>query len=433
MSFLNLLPLLITAVGTYFLIKLRFFFVLHPIRTVKRLGRTVKDKESRAALSLALAGTLGVGNIVGVAWGISVGGAGALFWIFVSGIFSSAIKYAESSLAADKKIDAAGGMTYVLSSSFGRAGKLLGIIYATLCLSLSLTMGSALQSQSAIFGMREVTDVPEYTVAFIFAAATFAAVLGFGGRIEKATAKIIPLSTVVYIILTLTVILMNISLLPSTLLRVVREASSFHSFGGGVSSFVAIKAMREGYARGLLSNEAGAGTSAMAQTKSGMSSSEVGLLGILEVFFDTTLLCTLTGLAVLLSGADEVGASGMETVLSAVSAFPFGKILLTALIFAFAYSTVICWYYYGCECIRFLFGKRRSASFTAVFIFSVFIGFALPTSLLICASDMLLFFMTLLTLFALIKNSERIVFLSENQGLLKKSDIGEHGESRSLK
>ena len=151
MSFLNLLPLLITAVGTYFLIKLRLFFVLHPLQTAKKLRLTIKDKESVRALSLALAGTLGVGNVVGVAWGISVGGAGALFWIFVSGIFSAAIKYAESSLSADKKRDAAGGMMYVLSSSFGRAGKLFGIIYALLCLALSLTMGSALQSQSALF------------------------------------------------------------------------------------------------------------------------------------------------------------------------------------------------------------------------------------------------------------------------------------------
>lgn len=433
MPVLNLLPLLITAVGTYFLVKLRFFFVLHPIKTAKMLLRTVKDKESRTALSLALAGTLGVGNIVGVAWGISVGGAGALFWIFVSGIFSAVIKYAESSLAADKKRDAAGGMMYVLSSSFGRVGKLLGITYALLCLSLSLTMGSALQSQSALFGMREVADIPGYTVAFIFAVATFAATLGFGGRIEKATAKIIPLSTVVYIILSLSVIVMNISSLPSTLLRIVCEASSFRSFGGGVSSFVAVRAMREGYARGLLSNEAGAGTSAMAQTKSSLAPSEVGLLGILEVFFDTTLLCTLTGLAVLLSGADAVGESGMEIVLFAVSAIPLGKILLTALIFAFAYSTVMCWYYYGCECIRFLFGKCKSPAFTAVFIFSVFVGFALPTSLLICASDIILLFMSIFTLSALIKNSERIVFLSENQGLLKKSDIGERRESGRLK
>ena len=429
MYFLNLLPLFVTAVGTFFLVKLRFFFLAHPIRTVKRLKSAVSDKESRRALSLALAGTLGVGNIVGVAFGISVGGAGALFWIFVSGIFSSVIKYAESSLAADKKNNASGGMMYVLSSSFKRTGRFFGVIYALLCLFLSLTMGSALQSQSAIIGAREIIDIPQYAAAFIFALAVFAVIVFGVGRIEKATAKIIPVSTIVYIFLALAVILSNVSLLLPTLAQIFREAFNFKSFGGGVSSFVAIRAMREGYARGLLSNEAGAGTSSMAQSKSNLKSAEVGLLGILEVFFDTTLLCTLTGLAVLLSGADLSCSSGMDIILDAVSNIPLGKLTVTVLICAFAYSTVICWYYYGCECIRFLFGKRRDAAFGALFIFSVYIGFALPGSILIYASDILLFCMSILTLLALIKNSERVVFLSEQYGLLKKSDIGKRGES----
>ncbi len=427
MYFLNLLPLFVTAVGTFFLIKLRFFFIAHPIKTAKKLKRAASDKESRRALSLALAGTLGVGNIVGVAYGISVGGAGALFWIFVSGIFSAVIKYAESSLAADKKGEGAGGMMYVLLSSFGRIGRFFGVIYALLCLFLSLTMGSALQSQSAIFAMRETVDIPEYAVAFIFCVAVFAVIMSGAEKIEKVTAKIIPASTIVYIFLALSVIATNVSSLLPTLRQIVSEAFDFKSFGGGVSSFAAVRAMREGYARGLLSNEAGAGTSAMAQSKSSLKASEVGLLGISEVFFDTVLLCTLTGLAVLLSGADTSSGSGMNIVLNTVSEIPLGKLTVAALVLTFAFSTVICWYYYGCECIKFLFGKRKSPSFSALFIFSVYIGFAIPSSLLIYASDILLFFMSILTLLVLIKNSERIIFLSEK--LLKKSDVGEQGES----
>ena len=429
MFFLNLLPLFVTAAGTFFLIKLRFFFIVHPIKTAKKLRCAVSDRESRRALSLALAGTLGVGNIVGVAFGISVGGAGALFWLLISGIFSGVIKYAESSLAADKKCECGGGMMYVLFASFRRVGRFLGVIYAVLCLFLSLTMGSALQSQSAILGVREVVELPEYILAFVFAVAVLVTVIGKSEKIEKATAKIIPASTIIYIFLSFGVIILNISSLPRVLERIFREAFSFKSFGGGVSSFIAVRAIREGYARGLLSNEAGAGTSSMAQSKSNLKAAEVGLLGITEVFFDTVLLCTLTGLAVLLSGADSSQSSGMGIVIDAVTRIPFGKATVTILICAFAYSTVICWYYYGCSCIRFLFGKARDASFTAVFIFSVYIGFVIPTSLLIYASDVLLFCMSILTLLALIKNSERIVFLSEQYGLLKKSNVGECGES----
>ena len=241
---------------------------------------------------------------------------------------------------------------------------------------------------------------------------------------------IIPLSTIIYIILALTVILLNLGQLLPTLIRVVSEAFNFKSFGGGVLSFGAVRAMREGYARGLLSNEAGAGTSAMAQSRSNLEPCEVGLLGILEVFFDTSLLCILTGLAVLLSGVQLSGVGGMDIVLSAVSSIPLGEALITVLIFTFAYSTVVCWYYYGCECVRFLFGEAKSVLYTVLFIYSVYIGFALPSALLIYLSDTLLFGMSILTMLALIKNSERVVFLSEQYGLLKKSDIRERCKSR---
>lgn len=432
MLFLNLLPLMIGAAGVFFLIKLRSFFIIHPIKTAKMMKCAVSGREAGKALSLALAGTLGVGNIVGVAYGISVGGAGAVFWIFVSGIFSSVIKYAESTLAADKRKGKFGGMHYVLSSSFHRLGKLFGTAYALFCLSLSLTMGSALQSRSAIFALREVVDAPDYMVAFIFSALVFAVVVGGARKIENAVSKIIPVSTIIYIVICSAVIIMNVSSLPSVILKIFSGAFSPRSFGGGVSSFVAFKAMREGFARGLLSNEAGAGTSAMAQCKSGLAPSSVGLLGISEVFFDTVLLCTLTGVAVLISGADSLSSDGISIILRTVADIPLGALVVGILIFAFAYSTVVCWYYYGCECMRYIFGTERSASYTALFIFSVFIGFAMSESLLISAADLLLFLMSALTLSALIKNSERIVVLSEKYGLLKKSDIRENRESRIL-
>ena len=116
MSVLNFLPMLVTAFGLYMLIRLRFFFLIHPLKTGKKLLSTFKDKSSVKSLTLALAGTLGVGNIVGVAYGLSVGGAGSLFWIFVSSIFAGVIKYTESSLASYKKRDSLGGMMYVIKS-----------------------------------------------------------------------------------------------------------------------------------------------------------------------------------------------------------------------------------------------------------------------------------------------------------------------------
>ncbi len=428
MSILNLLPFVITFLGAYFLIKLRFFFIAHPIKTLKKIRNTVKDSSSRKSLALALAGTLGVGNIVGVAYGISVGGPGSLLWIFVSGIFAAVIKYAESALAADKMRGGHGGMMYVLSSSFRHSGKSLGTLYAFLCLLLSLSMGSALQSQSAVNAVRCAVKVNPVILGALFALLVVAVIFGGTGKIENATAIIIPLSTIVYIIICLSVIFKNVRFIPAVLSNVISDAFNFRSAAGGVSGFYISKSLKEGYARGLLSNEAGAGTSSMAQTRSKkLSPSDVGLLGACEVFFDTSLLCMLTGFAVLSAGTGaDTQKNGMEIVLQSVRGTLGGgaETLIILLAAAFAYSTVVCWYYYGGECYKYLFGDARRAAYTASFVFCAFIGFALPQTILIKATDLLLFLMSAVTMLALIKNSERIVTLSEQNGLLKKSDIG---------
>lgn len=429
MSVTDLLPLIITFLGVFFLIKLRFFFIAHPIKVIKKIGNTVKDKTSRKSLALALAGTLGVGNIVGVAYGISVGGAGSLFWIFVSGMFASVIKYAESSLAADKLVAGKGGMMYVLSSSFRKCGKFLGTLYAFLCLLLSLSMGSALQSRSAVSAAQRLIKINPIFLALIFASLCAAVVLGGARKIENATSVIIPIATIVYIVICLVMIIGNARSMPSVLSSIISDALNFRSTVGGVSGFLISKSLKEGYSRGLLSNEAGAGTSAMAETRSkNLTPSDVGLLGTCEVFFDTSLLCTLTGLAVLssLEGA-PAETDGMEIVLSAVrsSVGYGGECAVILLVLAFAYSTVICWYYYGRECLEYLLGDRGCVVFTAVFILFSFIGFVIPEGTLIRLTDTILFLMSLLTVSALIKNSERIVVLSEENCLLKNSNRGE--------
>lgn len=434
MSVTDTLPLIITFTGVFFLIKLRFFFITRPKAVIKKIKNTVKDRPSRKSLALALAGTLGVGNIVGVAYGISVGGAGSLFWIFISGFFASVIKYAESSLAADMLVRGRGGMMYVISASFNKCGKFLGTLYAFLCLLLSFSMGASLQSRSAVSAARRLIKINPAILALVFAMLCIAVVFGGAKKIENATSVLIPLSTIIYITVCISVMATNIGNMPAVLSEIISEAFDFRSAAGGVSGFLISKSLKEGYSRGLLSNEAGAGTSAMAQTRAkNLTSSDVGLLGAVEVFFDTSLLCMLTGLAVLSSGdGAPFGDDGMEIVLSAVnsSVGVCGEYIVILLVVAFAYSTVICWYYYGCECLEYLFGDRGSTVFFIVFILFSFVGFIIPESTLIRVTDVILFLMSLLTLSALIKNSERIVILSEENGLLKKSDRGKKRMSR---
>ncbi len=430
MLLLNLLPIMITVFGIVLLFKLRCFFLIHPVRVTKRMLFGLRDRASRRALTLALAGTLGVGNIVGVAHGVSVGGAGALFWLLVSSIFSAVIKYAEITLATDKLSDNGGGMMYVIGTAYRRVGRVLGALYAVLCLMLSLTMGSALQSQSAAASAGIGSPFCSFIISLGFTLIVATVIIGGAEKIENATSVIIPISTIIYIFICLFVILSGASRLPSVISRVFSDAFDFRACIGGVSSFAMIKAVREGYARGLLSNEAGAGTSAAAQVRSKKEPADAGLLGICEVFFDTVLLCPLTGLAVLV-GCEELSGSGMEIVLRTVTS-SFGALseLATLLVFfpvfAFALSTVICWYYYGTECTAYLFRTRRSLPYTLIFIAFSLLGFLIPSSYLIAATDYILFFMSLLTLFTLIKSSARIVHLTKQSGLIKfseKSDV----------
>lgn len=432
MSILDLLPILITVFGFYMLTKLRFFFLIHPLKTARKMLSLFRDKSSRASLFLALAGTLGVGNIVGVAYGISVGGVGSVFWILISSLFAAVIKYSESTLAADKKECGPGGMMYVVKSSFIKIGGALGSVYAVLCIFLSFSMGSALQSQSFVSSVKS-SKIPECVIALMFAIPIIFVIKGGAEKISTATSIVIPIATIVYVFMCLSVIFINAGELPAAIKKIFSEAFNFRSMTGGVSAFFGAKAIKEGYARGLLSNEAGAGTSAMAQSRSNMPCAEVGLLGILEVFFDTTLLCTLTGLAVAVSGIDAGAYLGGIEIISAVFSNTLGNTsaaVLTVLIFAFAFSTVICWYYYGTECLQYLFGSRKSKTYTVLFVFFALSGFLISQDTLITVSDVILFLMSVITLFTLYKNSERIVTLSEWHGLLKKSDFGKRRKAK---
>jgi len=427
MSLLIILPFLITFVGAYFLVKLRFFFVAHPINTLRKLKEAMRVPTTKKSLALALAGTLGVGNIVGVAYGISVGGAGSLFWMLVSGLFASVIKYAEITLAKDMKCDGSGGMSQVLKSSFKTHGVTLSRCYALLCLSLSLVMGAALQSQSAVYSAEATSTLSPHLVALSVTLLTALVVVGGAKKIESATAFIIPIATLLYTLICVVVILKNRERLPDAFGEILRGAFDFKSIGAGVSSFLAVSALKEGFLRGLLSNEAGAGTSSMAIVRSSLAPAEAGLLGICEVFFDTVLLCTLTGLTVLVANPSTVGRSGIDIVSGAISSVLGGgaRFVLFFLVFSFAYATVICWYYYGRESLSFVFGGKGGRIFTPLFVGAVFFGFLLPEALLINTTDYILFLMSVLTLSALIKNSERIRDLSEQCGLLKlkKSDV----------
>lgn len=421
----NPLAFIISAVGTYFLIKLRFFFILHPIRTFGKSIRAIKDKRTVRSFSLALAGTLGVGNVFGVAFGIIVGGAGSLFWLFVSMLFAMVIKYAEVVISSDNLYhdrDAHGGMFYVISNSFKYYGGKISKIYAAGILLLSLFMGAALQCGTVSSSVQTLSDIPDFAVATVLATLTIFAIIGGTVKIEKITAIIIPVTTIIYIIATFYIIFANIQRMPTVLLDILNGAFKPQGAIGGILSVFLSPAFYEGFSRGMLSNEAGAGTSSMAHARNGvLNPASSGLLGMLEVWFDTGLLCMLTGISILVSLPENFSADrGMDLIMY-VAGNTFGsagKLVALLCVFSFAFATVICWYYYGMEAWGFVFGKRKRGVFLPLFILFVISGSFIDDYVTVFVIDIIMAIITSLCVSALIKNSDRIKTLSERGGVI---------------
>ena len=342
MLFSLILPPVIATCGIFFTVRLFKPIVMHPKRTLRAAVRGSGMRESLGSLCLALSGTLGVGNIVGVAAGIAAGGAGSVFWMLTSALFSAVIKYAEGTLAA---ADGHGlGLIPCVKRAFGKKGAAL---YAALSVLLALTMGSALQS-GAVRGAAEGIGANMHIATPIVTALVISAVI-FGGRgIRRAVSLIIPFATVCYSLLCLAVIIPNLHLLRDTLSEIVTDALTPRAASGGVLGFIISSGMREGFARGLLSNEAGAGTSAFSHTEAAAKNPiRCGLFGATEVIFDTVILCMETAVMILISGTEsQHGVPAIAKTLAKYTAGA-GNSVLFVCISLFATATVLCWYCYG--------------------------------------------------------------------------------------
>ncbi len=410
MDFSFVLPIMVTVVGLYLLIRLRFFFIAHPIRTAREFLSALGDRDARRSFFLALAGTLGVGNIFGVSAGLMIGGAGSLFWLFISSFFAMIIKYAETLLVFDVGAEQ-GGTASVLARVFSRFGRFLSPIYASLTVLLAFFMGASMQSAALTDVAEKSLGLSPILTALILLILLLPCLLGGVKKIESITEIVIPLTTIIYILLCFAAIFVNFHRLGDVISDVISSAFSFRSAVGGGVMFLAV---REGFARGILSNEAGVGTSAMAHARSrGRSPHVAGLFAMSEVVFDSSLLCILTGVAVLVSVPDISAFNTPMSLVSAAFSSALGapvSYLLTLLILAFAYSTIICWYYYGMECSRLYFGKI-SWLYPLVFITAILISGLLPPKFLLYFTDFLLLLMSIMTLSAILKKSPRIAKL----------------------
>lgn len=420
----NSVPIVLVLTGIFFLIFLRG----KPMSTPKKMLKAMFKRRERGidgqavspfrSMTMALAGTLGVGNIVGVASAIALGGFGAVFWMWISALAAMILKYSEIVLAIAHRKSGKGGAIYYIRGIFNRlklyrTGKIIAAVFGALCILNSLSMGCIVQVNAVSSAMNGVLGVPKWAVGLALSGLTAAVITKGSKKISGLTEWLVPVMSIGYIGMSVAVMVICRDRLPDALSLIFKEAFDLHSVGGGVLGFLAADGIRYGSMRGLLSNEAGCGTAPFAHATSGVTEpAEQGVWGIFEVFADTVLLCTMTAAVIILNYEGCCAFSG-DGVMMTVRAFSLvlgdgAAYFLCLAIFLFAYATVICWAQYGAECVTYLASglsasKRSRIKYAYFFIFCLcaFAGTLIAPSSVWSVADFSIGSMTLINVFVL--------------------------------
>ena len=341
------------------------------------------------ALTAALSGTVGLGNIAGVAVAVSVGGAGATFWMIVAGFLGMSSKFVECTLGVKyRKVDEngrvyGGPMYYLSQSGMGRLGKVFAVMFAIFCIGGSLGGGNMFQVNQAFTQINNVSggQLDGYGWLFGLFMAAIVGVVIIGGirSIARATSKIVPLMCGIYMLAAAAVLIANIDAVPAAIAQIVTEAFTGDAAKGG-----AIGAVIMGFRRAAFSNEAGIGSASIAHAAvSTNNPASEGLVSLLEPFIDTVIVCTMTALAILVSGQHLVGgADGVALTSNAFqTVIPWFDKVLVVVVTLFAFSTMISWSYYGEQAWCYLFGQKQGMKTLYKLVFCVFVVIGAASSL----------------------------------------------------
>jgi AGCS family alanine or glycine:cation symporter len=405
----------IIGIGLYLSIGTGFIQIRRFVYAIKHtLGKVFDKKEAESgamtpfqAVCTALAGTVGTGNIAGVAGAIAIGGPGAVFWMWISALLGMCTKFSEVVLAVhfrerNEKGDWVGGPMYFIKNGLPKKWHFLAVLFSIFGMVAVFGTGNATQVNTIVtaidsvftsYNLAEADGLGTINLALgIFIAVCVALVL-LGGirRIGSFTEKLVPFMAVFYIILAVGVVIMNIGRVPGVFASIFGGAFDPRAFTGGVVGSMFIS-MRRGVSRGIFSNEAGLGTGSIAHASADTGHPvQQGLFGIFEVFTDTIVICTLTSLVILCSGIDIVfgQAAGADlTIAGFIASYGRWVSIFTAVaLICFAFSTTIGWGLYGSRCVEFLFGTRVIRPFMVVYALVSIIGATLDLGLLWDISD----------------------------------------------
>ena len=383
-------PMIVLLIGTGVLLTIvtgaaQFRFLWRALKEV--LGKLTQPAGGEGsvrpfqAVATALASTVGVGNIAGVATAIFLGGPGALFWLWVSGLFGMCTKYAEIVVAMhyrerDANGTMRGGAMYVLKN--GLKMPWLGAIFALLTSLAAFGIGNMVQANSVADAMHTTFGLSQSTTGIVLVVLTGAVILGGIKRIGKVTELLVPFMALFYIGGGIVILVLHAEKLPAVFALVIDSAFSGTAAAGGFAGSTIAMALRYGIARGLFSNEAGLGSAPMvhaaAQTDHPVRQ---GLYGIFEVFVDTLLICTVTGLVILVTDSWTSGSTGAALSVNAfTTGLPgtWGGIVVTGGLILFAFSTVIGWSYYGETGVVYLFGAKAALPYRIAWLVFIYLG-----------------------------------------------------------
>ena len=401
---------LIVGVGLYLSLRLRFAqLTLFPgawrrFLAMLRPGRKSEDGVTPfQALCTALAATVGTGNIVGVAGAICLGGPGAVFWMWICGVLGMVTKYAEVTLALRYRVKTPtgwiGGPMYVITQGLGAKFSPMAVAYCLFGVIASFGVGNATQINAVISGVNDVvtrfggeqTKFGNLVMGLVLAALVGAMLLGGARRVGIVAERLVPFISAAYILLCGVVLALRWREVPAAFASIAAGAFSPRAVTGGALGS-AYQALRVGCSRGVFTNEAGMGTASIAHASAEVSHpAEQGLMGIMEVFLDTILICTLTALVILVSGvAIPYGKDvGVELTTKAFTTVygDFAPIFIAVSLVCFAFATVLGWGLYGARCAQFLFGARAWKFFVAAQMAAVVAGACLQTGVVWSAAE----------------------------------------------
>jgi AGCS family alanine or glycine:cation symporter len=376
--------MLVLLVGTHLFLTVRLGFIQRYTWTGIKLSLERKnegqgDISQFGALSTALAATVGTGNIVGVATAITLGGPGAVLWMWLTGVFGIATKYTEALLSVKYRIVTpsgamAGGPMYVLER--GLRCRWLGILFAIFTAIAAFGIGNTVQAHSIADLAQDTFHINPWITGIVITAATAMVILGGIKSIAKVCEGLVPFMAIFYVGGCLIILGMHYENIPATIALICKSAFNGHAALGGFAGTTVLCGLRYGIARGLFSNESGMGSApivaAAAQTANPVRQALVSSTG---TFWDTVVICLITGLTLVNSGKWTLGLKGAQLTNAAFESVPYiGKIVLSIGLLTFVFSTILGWSYYGEKAAEYLFGPRAVKPYRYLWVLAVMVG-----------------------------------------------------------